>query len=231
MLFVKRNPPEWELLLADQAKPRTGLHVTDCLGCPRRRRLVEEGAPVDLARLEARLTGTILHRALAEAKPETAEVPVSGVLFGLQIRGNIDRIEDAEQGSVTVDYKTGEGKGKDRRLPEAPYAEEVWQQEGYRFIRLKMGFATVGWRIYYRWDKVWYVYEHIGPIWNEAKLAEFRPHGGAFTTAEIAGQVVSKLPAASLPLVGATQKIGAGTSCDYCEVALPCGQIGAEVDL
>ena len=62
-------------------------------------------------------------------------------------------------------------------------------------------------------------------------LAEFRPHGGAFTTAEIAGQVVSKLPAASLPLVGATQKIGAGTACEYCEVAGPCGEIGAEIDL
>ena len=230
MPFVKRNPPEWELLLADQAKPRPNLHVTDCLGCPRRRRLVEEGAPVDLARLEARLTGTILHRALAEKNPETAEVPVSGRLFGLNVVGSIDRLEDG----FTVDYKAGESKGKDRKIPEAPYAEEVWQQEAYRFLLFwhdKPFVSTIGWRIYYRWDKTWYVYEHVGPVWTEAKLAEFRPHGGAFTAAEIAGQVVSKLPAASLPLVGATQKIGAGTSCDYCEVALPCGQIGAEVDL
>lgn len=227
MPFVRSNPPEWESLLAQQAKPRTGLHVTDCLGCPRRRALSRENVPIDLTRLEARLFGTLIHSALSTVNPETAEVPVSGVLFGLQIVGSIDRIDNG----FTVDYKAGEDKGNGRALPDAPYPEEVWQQECYRYLLYERECPTLGWRIYYRWGKDWYVYEHIGPVWTEDKLGAFRPHGGAFTAAEIAGQCASDAPASSLPLVGATQKIGRATACDWCEVGGPCREAGNEVEL
>ena len=228
MPFVKRNPPEWDELLRGQAMPRRGVHVTDCLGCPRRKRLVVEGAAIDLPKLEARLSGSILHHALAKVKPETAEIDVGGTLFGLDIVGSIDRIADGF--TVTVDYKAGEGKGAGRTIPDAPYAEEVWQQETYRYLLEQAGNETTGWTIYYRWDKAWYAYDHTGPVWTEAALGDFRPHGGAYSAREIAHQCASETPAAALPLVGATQKIGKGTACDYCEVVGPCAD-ATEIEL
>ena len=229
MPFIAENPPEWNTLLANQAKPRTGLHVTDCLGCPRRRAGLAEGWPVDLAKLESRLMGTILHGALATISPETAEIAVAGTLFGHQIVGSVDRMGTDDDGfPFTCDYKTSEGGAP---LPDAPYQDQVWQQEAYRRLLWLDDKPTAGWWIYYRRGGKWSKFEHIGAVWNEKALGEFRPHEGAFTTRELAGQCASNTPAASLPLVGATQKMGKGTSCEYCEVQAACDAAGMEIEL
>lgn len=230
--MIKRNPPEWDHLLREQAKPRTGLHVTDCLGCPRRLAGLREGWEVDLSSLDARLAGSIVHLALSRVNPDTAEVHVSGPLVGVSVVGSIDRLEFDERGTFTCDYKTSEDD-KPGRVPSAPYPDQAWQQEAYRYLlSLRGGLGiTVGWRIYYRRGGKWAMYEHIGPVWTLEALAAFRPHDGAFTTAEIASQCVSDLPAAQLPLVGASQKIGAGSACSYCEVEGPCNNVGSEVEL
>ena len=229
MGWIDRTPPEWIELLVEQAKPRKGLHVTDCLGCPRRRAGLAEGWTVDLARLDARLVGSIMHAKLA-TRGCCSETPVSGKLFGYDIEGSVDRIEHGGPGELvfTADYKTSE---EYRPIPQAPYAEQVWQQECYRYLMDQVGKRTDGWRIYYRKPGKWACYEHIGPLWTEDELAAFRPHGGAFTTAEIAAQCVSGLPAASLPLAGASQKIGKLSACEYCELQVACNGAGVEVEL
>lgn len=242
-------PAEWTELLRRSAQPRTGLHVTDCLGCPRRLALLKEGAEPDLSRLEARLSGTLLHAGLSDVDAFHAEVPVYGRLFGLDLVGSVDRIEWDGGKVFTTDYKSSDNS----KMPDAPYPDQVIQQEIYRRLLADMPEwehlsmipdpprnrarylvergSTDGFRIYFRRAGQWGRYEHIGPVWSESELAAFRPHDGAFTTAEIAGQCVSGKKAAELPLVGATQRIGAGTACSYCEVGGPCGQAGSEVEL
>jgi hypothetical protein len=186
-----------------------------------------EGWPVDLDKLEARLSGTILHAAMAQVDPETAEIAVAGSLFGHEIVGSVDRLED--DGMVTVDYKTSEGS---TALPDKPYQEQAWQQETYRHLLAQHEAYTLGWKIFYKKaGRPWACFEHIGPVQTEAQLCTLRPHGGAFTTRELAEQCASGVAAASLPLVGATMKMGRGTVCEYCELQTPCNEKGYQVEL
>lgn len=221
------NPPEWDALLEAQAHPRSGVHVTGCMACPRKDALLRAGAKVDYSRLTARLTGTMVHRMLETVRPETAEVRVAGRLFGLDIVGSVDRLRDG----LVVDYKTSNGKSR----PTGVYPEHVWQFEAYRFLLAQGGTVTRGWSVHYFWQFREWVdpFEHIGPLWTEEALGRFRPHGGSFTTREIAQMaeaVEQGAPAASIPLVGAGQTMGKGTACGYCEVEGPCGAEGLAVD-
>lgn len=225
-----RAPAEWGELLARSTAPRVGIHVTDLIGCPRRKRGGEEGWPADLSKLEARMFGTILHGAMSTIRPLRAEVPVRFPLGGAEIVGSADRLEESDNGFLTCDYKTSE-ESSWGKLPEAPYDTQVFQQESYRFGLDYMGQYTAGWRIYYRKGGKWACFEHIGALWTESALLAFRPSGSAFSVADNLAMLVSGAKAPALPLVGATQKIGKGTACEWCELREPCDAAGYEVEL
>jgi hypothetical protein len=212
-------PEEWLKMLRKQAAPREGIHITDLLGCPRKKRLLEEGAEVDLAALEARLEGSLIHDGLERANPDGAELPVRLSAFGLDLVGRMDRLD----GDTVVDYKGGKS-----RPPDAPYAEWVWQAQMYRRALKE---PTRGYRIWKKAPVGWRQYDWQGPLATEADLGAMRPHDGAFTVLELATQLASGKPAAQLPMVGATQKIGKKSACEYCECRAACEACVPEVDL
>ena len=222
------NPPEWDALLEAQAHPRSGVHVTSCLSCPKRQALLLAGAPVDITRLESRLKGTVIHAPLATVDPVNAEVAVRGRLFGVDIVGSIDRV----RGPILVDYKTSNGKAK----PTGVYPEHVWQLECYRRLRKDMGYDSSGWAVHYFWQFREWVgpFEHEGPVWTEEALGRFRPHGGQFTAREIAhlaAGVESGAKPESIPMVGQSQRLGSGNACSpYCEVEEACKKSYVEVE-
>ena len=221
------NPPEWDILLAAQANPRSGVHVTSCLSCPKRQALLLSGAQVDITRLESRLKGTMVHRLLETVDPENAERAVRGRLFGLDVVGSIDRLRDG----LVVDYKTSGGKAK----PSGVYPEHVWQFECYRYLLAGLGYSTRGWAVHYFWQFREWVgpFEHEGPVWTEEALGRFRPHGGQFTAREIAhlaAEVEAGARPEAIPMVGLSQTMGKGSACGYCEVEGACQDTGVSVD-
>ena len=233
MGWIDREPPEWSELLRRQAAPRTGLHCTDLISCPRRRAAIAlDTWPVELKLLEARLFGNILHGARAGINPETSDVRGFGKLFGYSVVGSVDRMEREPDGrAFTCDYKTGE-EDKRGRLPEAPYPAQVFQQEAYRYLlNNDSTIKTSGWRIYYRRNGGWKCYEHVGPVWTEDQLGDFKPGDGRYTVRDIAELAMTVTDPALCPMVGETIPIGKGTSCDYCEVAGPCKAAGLEIEL
>ncbi len=235
------QPAEWGQLLRQQAAPRVGVHVTDCLGCPRRKALAKSGAPVQLDRLEARLNGQMLHRLLGEVDRDTSEWRVHGNLFGQFLVGSVDRLREPEPGELSgpvapglrvFDYKGEKAEGKSRK-PDGVYPEQAWQFEVYRYLLAGMGIPTVGWTCWFRYGAEWLDFSHDGPVRTEEELAAFRPHGGAYNCQELAtmaGEVEGGTPPSSLPLVGQTMKLGKGTSCDYCEMEEACKETAIMVD-
>ena len=227
-LVTSSNPPEWDALLEAQAHPRSGVHVTSCLSCPKRQALLLAGASVDISRLESRLKGTMVHRLLETVDPDNAERAVKGKLFGIDpVIGSIDRLRDG----LVVDYKTSGGKSK----PSGVYPEHVWQFECYRYLLAGLGYQTRGWAVHYFWQFREWVgpFEHEGPVWTEEALGRFRPHGGQFTAREIAhlaAEVEKGAKPEDIPIVGLSQTMGKGSACGYCEVEGPCADNMAMVD-
>lgn len=219
------EPSEWTELLRRQAGPRTGLHVTDLLACPRKKAGLEAGWPVQLDRLEDRLLGSIAHSALATVNPESAEIPVVFGFAGLQIVGSIDRLVDGR----VIDYKRpGEEdreRGKKARKPDGPYPEQVWQAEMYRFGLAQMDSQTDGWTIWIRESGRWVGFEHTGDGWTEAELLDFRPSGSAMTVRDVTDFYKNLGPdtrAEDYQLTGLTMKVGNKMACDYCEIQEAC---------
>lgn len=233
---TERAPARWNQLLAEAGVPRSGLHVTDSLGCPRKRALILSGSPIDYSRLESRLFGTALHGLLEEPENPGSEVDVTLQLGGHSLIGRADVLD----GAVVADYK---GKGSDSfvwavKKKEGPPPEHVWQVEAYRLGFAQSGKDTTGGRVHHgawtsgKWPK-WVTWEWSGPVYGEEALLGFRPHGGSYTVADILSiRAADSKDPAEIPLVGSSMYFSENAPfCNYCEVQGPCGAIPYRVEL
>jgi hypothetical protein len=218
-------PAKWQQMLADSAKPRTGLHVTDLIGCPRKRALLAEGAEQDVMRLKAVTWGSLLHKGYG-----TDERKVSMTLGGYDLVGSIDLL--ADEGIVVADLKFPNAEGFIRKVASKsgmkfPEAEHVWQVEMYRLGLLQEGVLTSGGAIHYgahssgKWP-AWVTCEWTGAVADEEALLDFQPLDGPYSVRQIAAYCGQ--PVDSIPLVGSTWPFGdkGKTACDWCAVELSC---------
>lgn len=223
-ITIRRDQaPEYLAMLEASARPRSGNHVTDCIGCPRRRALQREGVPQDLPRLKAVSFGSLMHRGIG-----TQEVGVLLQLGGHKLIGSMDRVDRDANGLVVADYKCPNADSFvwGVKANGFPKPEHVWQIEAYRLALQQRGEQTRGGRIIYmahtsrKWpatvEALW-----ESPIVSEADLLAFTPFEGPWSVAAI--MAYFDAPADNIPLIGATWPMGKDkTSCDYCEVELTC---------
>lgn len=215
--------------------------VTSGLGCPRSRAIEAEANiyvnPVDY---NALVIGDAWDRQMERfAPPMNAKIAVRGMLAGIDVSGEIDRVREVvdvsgESYLVIEDHKHGNN-----------FAQRFSKKEGVK-LEHKLQLSIYG-HLYGRMYKVTPTH---GAIWNHYSGApagkatdiyilpfvfllmpimealNAKPHGSTFTVAELYQQTAARLEGEvtwkDLPLVGETMSFGATSYCDYCQMRETC---------
>lgn len=215
--------------------------VTSGLGCPRSRAIEAQADiyinPVDY---NALLIGDAWDRQMERfAPPMDTKVAVAGVLAGVQVSGEIDRVREVTLDSgesylCIEDHKHGNN-----------FAQKFAKKEGVK-LEHKLQLSIYG----YLYSKMFKVAPTHGVIWNHysgapaGKAVEYyilpftfllmditsclnvKPHNGQYTVAELLQQTAKRVDGdvtwQQLPLVGETMSFGSTSYCDYCQVRETC---------
>lgn len=212
--------------------------VTSALGCPRSR-AIEEQCDVAVNPLDynALLIGTAWDVHLASYAPEgDRKIQVQGIINGIMVHGEIDRLRKV-QGYLTIEdhkhgnnfqYKYAKEAKPEHILQLSLYAELYSQVRGVRPTH-----GTI-WNHYSGANK-----KDAPPLrpftfllWALEDCLAYKPYNGEYTVAQLFKQVALyqagktdqgvRLSALELPLVGETMSFGSASYCDYCQVRSVC---------
>lgn len=233
-------------LKSDEDHAKGKLTVSRAYGCPRET-IITDFVPVviNVLDLVSMAFGTAVHEYIGSSE----ETPrrLKGTLFGHEISGAPDEMNAQE----CFDIKTGGDTSHKIKFKEPPKQEVRAQVSMYLLLQgqqdpkvSKFGETEdpvipekLG-----TWQGApapkggeappWY-YREILPM-SEKEIAEMRPLQGGYTVQEIVDMQVAAVKrikvdkidanvvAKEMPLVGASQKFGKKTKCDYCTVRETC---------
>lgn len=228
------HPDYAAAILGDSSeKHREGVYLTSGLGCPRKGAIEKVvGSYVDPLGYNAMLGGAAWHKLMEKytKQPELVEVPVAGLLGGIQVVGRVDRLRPP----VWVeDWKVGNDFAE-KYVKDGPKAEVVAQLSVYA----ELVEQTLGWRP--TKGRIWNRFHGKGilpvavELWPIDQALGFRPFGGDYSVGELlrqgdhflqwlAGTTPLRCEWQDMPLAGETQKFGGSkTMCDYCSVREVC---------
>lgn len=211
------------------------LTVTVGLGCPRSRAL-EARHPVYVNPLDynALILGKAWDVALEKhAEDGTAKIRVRGVVEGIALEGEIDRIRWLGNDLLIEDHKHSnnfqykylkaeDGPRYEYVLQTSLYAELYAQTFGERPTRGVVWYNFSGGNSGSSPPLMAKVYQFV-----DARTAlDHKPYGGSYTVRELYQQgadfLAGKIAPADLPLVGKTMAFGSKEFCDYCQVQQEC---------
>lgn len=205
--------------------------VTSGLGCPRSR-AIERNCDVYVNPLayNALLIGSAWDHAMEQqAPPNMRKMQLTGVIEGITIHGEIDRIRKIGEHWTIEDWKHSnnfqekhvktQGVRKENQIQTSIYAELYAQQHGERPTRgaIWYHFSGAG-----KEPLIPYIYELL----SLEECLQHKPYGGDYTVLELYKQADSyyrgDLTTFDLPLVGDTMAFGTKGYCDYCQVRDAC---------
>lgn len=212
--------------------------VTSALGCPRSR-AIEEQCEVTVNPLDynALLIGTAWDLHLAAFAPDgDKKVQVHGVIAGLDVWGEIDRVRKIGGYLTIEDHK--HGNNYQYKYVTEPKAENVIQLSLYAEL-----YAQV-YRQRPTHGSLWYHFSGANKkdmpplksftflLWALEDCLAFKPFDGDYTVEQLLKQVALyqagktdkgvRLSALELPLAGETMHFGTKDYCDYCQVREIC---------
>jgi hypothetical protein len=211
--------------------------VTGGLGCARARAIERDKDvyvnPLDYNPLILGTAWDLMMRAYAPA--EAVKIRVTGVVEGITIEGEIDRVRWIGNDLYIEDHKHSNNFRYQYVVKEGPRVEYVIQTSVYA----ELYHQTYGVRP--TKGAIWYSFSGAGDDVNKPPLVpkayslislsdclDHHPYDGDYTVRELYRQAADyyqssvKVDAFELPLAGETMKFGSKSYCDYCEVREVC---------
>lgn len=224
----------------DDRYTTSAVTVSGALGCPRSR-AIEESCEVSVNPLDynALLIGTAWDRHLAKwAPPTESKVLVKGVIAGIEVTGEIDRLRYVDGYYCIEDHKHGNNFQQKFVAKDGPKAENIIQTSLYAEL------YEQSFRIRPTHGILWYHFSgsakaansplmpFVYLLWDLPRCLEYQPFNGDYTVEQLlkqsaryeaskVGQGVQQ-SALELPLVGTTMSFGSAEFCDYCQVRAVC---------
>lgn len=214
--------------------------VTAGLGCPRSRAIERDiEVLVDPLSYNALLIGRAWDQLMEKHAPEgTAKIELEGIIEGIHIFGEIDRVAVYGDKVLIIDHKHSnnfaqkfakkEGVKLEHKVQTSLYAELYAQQfpgkprptHGLIFNHYSGATAE---------PLTPFIYD----LMTVAECLAHKPYGGDFTVLELYQQAeryfawkkgtgALRCDVFELPLAGVSMKFGAKSMCDYCAVRAPC---------
>lgn len=216
--------------------------VTAGLGCPRSRAIEAQAEvyvnPVDY---NALIIGDAWDRQMERhAPPKSSKVRVEGVLAGVQVSGEIDRVREiTDAGGNTYlaleDHKHGNNFAQRYAKKEGLKLEHKLQLSIYGHLYSKMGDGPIPthgiiWQHYSGAPggkaTDFYILPTVFLLMDVTSCLNAKPHGGSYTVAELYRQTAKRVEGTvrwqDLPLVGESMSFGQTSYCDYCQVKDVC---------
>ena len=211
--------------------------VTGGIGCVRSR-AIEKDKPVVVNPLDynALVTGAAWDAALEKHAPDgTTKIRVAGLIDGVRVEGEIDRVRRVGDDLLIEDHKhTNNFQYKWLAEEAGPRVEYIVQTSIYA----ELYHQTFGERP--TKGAIWYhfsggnssrnppVMPKVYKLMDLTDCLDHQPYGGNYTVRELYHQAADyyqgsrKLDAFDLPLVGESMAFGSKKYCDYCQVRDAC---------
>lgn len=197
--------------------------VTMALGCPRSNAIMKiEDYSVDPLSLNAPATGTAWH-AWIDPHTQESEVELQGVIDGVNLTGQTDRLDKAlrliedhkHKSDFGMKHVKTKGAAIEHQAQLALYAELCEQQEGWR---------PTDYCLWYHSSSNRDAFVPVrGRVMGLEDALAIKPHNGSYTVRELLHQAAK--PAGEwrdLPLSGKDMSFGDKSMCDYCAVRSIC---------